>query len=309
MNKTENKADVQVTIQFPAGPYSKVVEIQYWFSSADSVNSSYAFLTELKSQIGDSSSFKFEPHYATWECQRCKKRGFKAPEDGCLSNGRYCDADPDGDGPLTGVDVLNEDIRQICIYKTDTELWWNYIATFSQDCLNKEGETECSQKTLEKLQTNETTTIKIVNCIKNSFKGTGSTPRPESDENRLLSEERIAQMDLELTKFPAILINRREYVGKLYAKDVFTSACDTFINPPESCRNWDVIAEPEVVDYSYLLGVGVLLLLISAIILFFYRRKARREMNKEMSIQISAMVSQYFTLTDETKGLKGRDNF
>lgn len=38
-------------------------------------------------------------------------------KDLCYSEGRYCGLDPDGDGPLKGIDSINEILRQICVYK------------------------------------------------------------------------------------------------------------------------------------------------------------------------------------------------
>jgi len=31
--------------------------------------------------------------------------------DGCVSGGRYCSPDPDGEGPMIGRDVILEDLR------------------------------------------------------------------------------------------------------------------------------------------------------------------------------------------------------
>lgn len=43
--------------------------------------------------------------------------GFKKEYDNCLSNGRYCALDPDEQGPVNGKLVMEESVRQICLYR------------------------------------------------------------------------------------------------------------------------------------------------------------------------------------------------
>lgn len=59
---------------------------------------SYDFLADFGSYISiNIVTFKFTPHYVTWDCYMCKRTGYngmvQATED-CLSNGRYCAPDP-----------------------------------------------------------------------------------------------------------------------------------------------------------------------------------------------------------------------
>jgi len=35
----------------------------------------------------------------------------------CVCGGRYCSPDPDFNGPLTGRDIVMENLNQKCIYK------------------------------------------------------------------------------------------------------------------------------------------------------------------------------------------------
>lgn len=76
---------------------------------------------------------EFTPHYVLWQCYGCT---FNKAEDNCISGGRYCAPDPDDRGPLTGRDILLEDLRQICIYKKYTKgdtysTWTDYIINYS----------------------------------------------------------------------------------------------------------------------------------------------------------------------------------
>merc|ERR1719456_2210119 len=62
-------------------------------------------------------------------------------------NADYCTEDPDGPGPVTGRDVLEESVRQLCILEKTRQsdpngksealysvLYWKYLAKFQADC-------------------------------------------------------------------------------------------------------------------------------------------------------------------------------
>ena len=48
-----------------------------------------------------------------------------------------------------------------------------------------------------------------------------------------------------------------------------------------------------------IIAIVVGLLLLNVVIVYCYRRYARREMQKEMHVQIESAVSQYFALTQK----------
>jgi len=55
---------------------------------------------------------KFDSHYVSWYCPSCRFDGWNVEVPDCISGGRYCAPDPDDDlGPLTGKDVVMEDLR------------------------------------------------------------------------------------------------------------------------------------------------------------------------------------------------------
>jgi hypothetical protein len=70
----------------------------------------------------------------------------------CSNSGRYCASDPDGNltSGLDGVDVLQENLRQMCIASVlklearPMSLWWRYVLAFTRKCKGvppKKGET------------------------------------------------------------------------------------------------------------------------------------------------------------------------
>jgi hypothetical protein len=73
---------------------------------------SYEFINSFKeSHKYLSPNVKFTPHYALWFCGYCKLKNYQVNNDHCVSGGRYCAPDPDGNGPLLGKDVVLEDLR------------------------------------------------------------------------------------------------------------------------------------------------------------------------------------------------------
>ena len=71
----------------------------------------------------------------------------------CISDGRYCGPDPDDDldKGVSGKDIVTENLRQMCIWKTlqegvdngkdrkDLMKWWCYVNDFANTCFNGEG--------------------------------------------------------------------------------------------------------------------------------------------------------------------------
>ena len=54
----------------------------------------------------------FKPRIVVWSCENCDK-DFKAKE--CVSNGKYCAMNHYGQY-TKGVDILMEDLRELCLY-------------------------------------------------------------------------------------------------------------------------------------------------------------------------------------------------
>lgn len=94
----------------------------------------------------------FTPHVVTFQDSSAKE-GFSAARPDCLSGGRYCYSDPDQDGPLTGRDIVLEDLRLICVYRQtspdkDYERWFTYVANTVEHCgfIGGKFTAECSEE-------------------------------------------------------------------------------------------------------------------------------------------------------------------
>jgi hypothetical protein len=305
-SKTESDKTVIATMNFPYGAPATTVTLHYFFSSADTTDNAYKFIREFKDfYLKSSGVIVFEPHYVTWYCAPCQQQDWKVENPDCVSGGRYCAPDPDSEGPLKGSDVVMEDLRQICVWKNFPEAWWDYVDKF-ETCITTEKQNQCSQQVLKKLlRDNQVATID--RCMDDSFVGSGKSAKKGLNENDILVTERQMQDDFDISMFPTLFINYQQYMGSLGdSVAVSRAACESLQSPPEFCNKY--LSGGTIINNSFDTGTVVtftfILLIIVIIILFFYRRMARREMTKEMSIQVSQMVSQYFALNDlnESKG-------
>jgi len=98
------------------------------------------------------NTLTFTPHYFIMDGSKAGCRGaHEYCGDQCANDGRYCVEDPDLDemNGLSGFDVLEEDLRQICVWKyqkeqfkkggedqeEETQHWFMYVDLFNKNCL------------------------------------------------------------------------------------------------------------------------------------------------------------------------------
>lgn len=172
------------------------------------------------------------PHYAVWYCPECEYRNFTDTTNAnCFSGGRYCSPDPgkwflcyikpnvlnylDGNGPLSGRDTIEEDLRQICIHKKDPAAWWKYHLYFSDSCLNSELLKSCSIDTIKAIGLNPKD---IETCVSQSFIG---EDRLLAD-NTILAAEREAFNQRGILTWPTIVINNMTYRVNFHGKFGFS---------------------------------------------------------------------------------------
>ncbi|CAB4284954.1 unnamed protein product [Prunus armeniaca] len=185
---------------------------------------------------------QFTPHYITWYCpeafvlsKQCKSQ--------CINHGRYCAPDPEQDFSkgYDGKDVVVQNLRQACFYKVANEsgkpwLWWDYVTDFAIRCPMKEKKysEECANQVIESLGAD---LKKIKKCIGD----------PEADEeNAILKAEQDAQIGKgsrgDVTILPTLVINSRQYRGKLDKGAVLKAICAGFqeTTEPAVCLSEDI---------------------------------------------------------------------
>eukprot|EP00457_Paulinella_chromatophora_P001943 gb/GEZN01001946.1/.p1 GENE.gb/GEZN01001946.1/~~gb/GEZN01001946.1/.p1 ORF type:complete len:563 (-),score=46.57 gb/GEZN01001946.1/:995-2683(-) len=186
------------------------VEWMMWTTPVDEVAVDFKrnFGTAVKSL---NESAQFTPHYIIMDGDYF---GCMTGECGnkCTNGGRYCNYDPDDDpdAGISGADVVQESLRQVCFFdvvnKTGKpQLWWDYVKNFQKNCnkdVAKFGET-CSFSVMTNLAVD---TAKVQKCIKDSG-GYG----PLDGENAMFEAEMAAERDYGVRWWPIIYINNSPY--------------------------------------------------------------------------------------------------
>jgi hypothetical protein len=183
----EDNFHTALTIKFEMAHPTNKVRYNIWMSSDQKV------VRELLHDMFPTmskflpSAFEYSINFVLWFCPTCKDEGYvDDTEVDCVSGGKYCAPDPDGDGELTGRDVIDEDLRQLCIHKQGTEggnpfLWWRYVNEFYEQCDLENFNQPCSEKAMKRTKVNIS---RVQECVKGSFSG----ENPLLDDNTLLKE-------------------------------------------------------------------------------------------------------------------------
>ncbi|CAI0423774.1 unnamed protein product [Linum tenue] len=225
------------------------VEYEFWTNSNDECGSKcesqIEFVKDFKgaAQILEQKGYtQFTPHYITWYCpeafilsKQCKSQ--------CINHGRYCAPDPEQDFSrgYDGKDVVEQNLRQVCFHKVANEsgkpwLWWDYVTDFAIRCPMKEKKytKECAEHVIQSLGVD---LKKINECI-------GDTEA--NVDNTVLKNEQDAQIGKgsrgDVTILPTLVINNRQYRGKLDRGAVLKAICAGFqeTTEPAICLTSDL---------------------------------------------------------------------
>ncbi|TVU30660.1 hypothetical protein EJB05_22291, partial [Eragrostis curvula] len=201
------------------------VEYELWTNSNDECGPKcdmlMNFLKEFKgaAQLLEKGGYsQFTPHYITWYCpqafvisKQCKSQ--------CINHGRYCAPDPEQDFSTgyEGKDVVVENLRQLCVFKVANEnkkpwVWWDYVTDFHIRCPMKEKKynKKCAETVIKSLGLD----------VKKIGKGSRG----------------------DVTILPTLVVNNRQYRGKLERKAVLKAICAGFeeTTEPNVCLSDDI---------------------------------------------------------------------
>ncbi|KAL6013111.1 Vacuolar-sorting receptor 3 [Asimina triloba] len=225
------------------------VEYELWTNSNDECGPKcdmlMEFIHEFKgaAQLLEKGGYsQFTPHYITWYCpqaftisKQCKSQ--------CINHGRYCAPDPEQDFTqgYDGKDVVIENLRQLCVFKVANEskrpwVWWDYVTDFRIRCpmKQKKYKKECADVVIESLGLDNK---KIEKCM--------GDPNADAD-NPVLKEEQDAQVGKgsrgDVTILPTLVVNNRQYRGKLEKGAVLKAICSGFeeTTEPPACLSDDI---------------------------------------------------------------------
>ncbi|KAL6502463.1 Vacuolar-sorting receptor 3 [Orobanche hederae] len=225
------------------------VEYELWTNSNDECGLKcdmlMEFVKEFKgpAQILEKGGYtQFTPHYITWYCPQAFTIS-KQCRSQCINHGRYCAPDPEQDfsAGYDGKDVVIENLRQLCVFRVAKEtkkpwVWWDYVTDFQIRCPMKEKKynKECAESVIRSLGLD---LKKIEKCMGDSDADSG---------NPVLKEEQDAQVGKgtrgDVTILPTLVVNSRQYRGKLEKGAVLKALCSGFeeTTEPSVCLSDDV---------------------------------------------------------------------
>ncbi|PSS17694.1 Vacuolar-sorting receptor 1 like [Actinidia chinensis var. chinensis] len=225
------------------------VEYEFWTNTNDECgpkcDNQIEFVKNFKgaAQLLEKKGYtQFTPHYITWYCpeafilsKQCKSQ--------CINRGRYCAPDPEQDFTrgYDGKDVVIQNLRQACLFKVANEsgkpwVWWDYVTDFEIRCPMKEKKynKECANQVIKSLGLD---VDQIDKCIGD----------PDTDaDNPVLKTEQEAQIGEgsrgDVTILPTLIVNNRQYRGKLEKSAVLKAICSGFkeTTEPAICLSEDI---------------------------------------------------------------------
>lgn len=225
------------------------VEYELWTNSNDECGFKCDMLMEFLKDFKGAAQIlerrrytQFTPHYITWFCpqaftlsRQCKSQ--------CINHGRYCAPDPEQDfsSGYDGKDVVIENLRQLCVFRAANNtgkpwIWWDYVTDFQIRCPMKEKKynKECAHSVIKSLGLDMDT---IEKCMGD----------PDADsENPVLKEEQQTQIGKgsrgDVTILPTLVVNNRQYRGKLAKGAVLKAICAGFeeATEPSICLSSDI---------------------------------------------------------------------
>ncbi|KAL3159117.1 hypothetical protein ABBQ32_011113 [Trebouxia sp. C0010 RCD-2024] len=219
-------------------PKADKVEWEFWTNSNDQCGAVCDVQKEFIKEFVpvarelEKNWTRFTPHYIVWVCPRVYRKSEECQSQ-CIHQGRYCTPDPDGDlqNGYSGRDVVQENLRQLCVFKLASEAgqsyrWWEYVTKFGEECTmaGNKYNSECAEKVFRELSVDSWSSVAALNsCIGNI---------DEDEENSIMQAEMASQRGGgdtgEVFILPTIRINNGQYRGKLAYAEVLQAICAGF---------------------------------------------------------------------------------
>ena len=183
--------------------------------------------------------------------------------------------------------------------------WWRYMKHVHAQCYSNINE-DCSRRAHEQLNISWDDTQK---CVAESFSTSNPAQWGAADTTNIKIDEEIKYWKQYGTNiYPSIVINQKTYRGQIEPMSVFNAVCAGFTSPPDQCLKTlhiektvqvEKLGEGKSTKVGAIVAIVVALILLNVLIVYCCRRKAKRDMNNEMQMQIESAVSQYFALTQK----------
>jgi len=291
-------------------PHGTDVIVDFWMSSGSQEASE--FLQRFKDSAKTlKHHLQFVPHYHIFSLPEASNPGHL-----CMDGGtEFCAPDPDGTGPVTGEDVANEDLCQLCIWSltarmapgsdksaTYSQQFWDYVVRFADECPSRSGSGDA---------------ILGEACSRRVMATVGVSPE---DVSKCARENRI-QILRDQIKYVAwsplaLRINGWRYSGPLDPETVLKAVCSGYEKPPLECSEllsgfaaqsrWS----PGEISLSTFLWTTMAMMGCMMAMFFFYRRhmtkSVRTVLREEVMLEVQTQMADYTEMTELGNQLPGQ---
>ncbi|CAD8123981.1 unnamed protein product [Paramecium sonneborni] len=214
----------------------------------------------------------------------------------CICQNRYCAFDPDGDAIGTGKDVVNEVLRETCIFQKYPQKWFEYMDQFNFKCTRVQSYSVCSQQVMDMVGIPKQ---EIKNCFDDSFVDQNTSLPTKNDTNViniLLENQLHIQQIAGMNGYPSVLVNAQTYKGQITGKGIFGEICNCFEKTPKLCSfEVDDYSSPNV-DESftlYMVIITVIVVILLVLGFYFLSKLIKKDSQEVTQPKVNEMVSQY----------------
>mmetsp|Transcript_4907 Transcript_4907/g.4800 ORF Transcript_4907/g.4800 Transcript_4907/m.4800 type:complete len:157 (-) Transcript_4907:22-492(-) len=137
-------------------------------------------------------------------------------------------------------------------------------------------------------------------CVEKSFEKNDRTL-----DNEVLKNEKEKFARAGFFFYPTVVINNQTYKGDLKPEYIMTTLCEGFKDEPKVCKDFRLgnktdnnKSQGAGIKVSTLILIVIFSAVVLGVILFFYRRWIRSELNYEMKLQVNSAVNQYIALSE-----------
>ena len=246
---------------------------------------------EVKRRLGD--KVLFNPVIFTF---LSKSEEFE--KNNCVSKGEFCAYDPDNSGTLTGRMVIQEAIRQKCVFKTHQTHFLEYLQVYFQKCTSLMTQ-KCSFNIMSNLSIDS---VAVQSCYNDSFAKVDTVI--EDNHNSILEQDRKVRKSLGVTDFPNFYINDVKYEGSLDVYDLLMSICTTGSHETSvECRSIDSTGEVTESLTSIVIINLVIFVICLVFLVVFIRNKMKKKFKKEIKVAIDKYMTEYSAIRNDNSNL------
>jgi hypothetical protein len=296
VTKSTDEQPVIGTLVWTATP-KKNVDVDFWYSSGN--KESMNFMKEFGSITNNFIQMRFTPHIYVI------RSTFRIPGSSCIEikgmeiSQFYCDPN------MSSKAAIQEDLRQICIWKDFNSKYFKYIEKFNENCFLNNFTEDCAGRAIKDIGIDSKSVKKCMDTYKPVYceKNTDETKKDPVCRTNLLQDA----AEHKAWSSHALQINGWRYSGPLEKNSVGRAICSGLETMPSSC---DAYFE-EIPGRKESQGISVFWLLSFFVFLgcsvygsiYIYKKSMQKTLyqsiREEVMLEVRAQMQDYSLMTGD----------